>query len=64
MIALVGQSGAGKTTMVDLLPRFYDVSEGEILIDGKNIRDYKLKDLRGLFGMVSQESILFNDSVF
>lgn len=64
MIALVGQSGAGKTTMVDLLPRFYDVSEGEIMIDGKNVRDYKLKDLRGLFGMVSQESILFNDSVF
>ncbi len=64
MIALVGQSGAGKTTMVDLLPRFYDVSEGEILIDGKDIRDYRLSDLRGLFGMVSQESILFNDSVF
>jgi len=64
MIALIGQSGAGKTTLVDLLPRFYDVSEGEILIDGKNIRHYKLKDLRGLFGMVSQESILFNDSVF
>ena len=64
MIALVGQSGAGKTTIVDLLPRFYDVSEGEILIDGKDIRDYKLNDLRGLFGMVSQESILFNDSVF
>ncbi len=63
VVALVGQSGAGKTTMVDLLPRFYDVSEGEILIDGKNIRDYKLNDLRGLFGMVSQESILFNDSV-
>lgn len=64
MIALVGQSGAGKTTMVDLLPRFYDISEGQILIDGKDIRDYKLNDLRGLFGMVSQESILFNDSVF
>ncbi|MES2619402.1 MAG: ABC transporter transmembrane domain-containing protein [Bacteroidota bacterium] len=64
MVALVGQSGAGKTTMVDLLPRFYDLSEGEILIDGKNIRDYRLGDLRGLFGMVSQESILFNDSVF
>ena len=63
MIAMVGQSGAGKTTMVDLLPRFYDVSEGEILIDGKDIRDYKLNDLRGLFGIVSQESILFNDSV-
>ena len=63
MIALVGQSGAGKTTMVDLLPRFYDVSEGQLLIDGIDIRDYKLNDLRGLFGMVSQESILFNDSV-
>ena len=63
MVALVGQSGAGKTTMVDLLPRFYDVSEGQILIDGKDVRDYKLNDLRGLFGMVSQESILFNDSV-
>ncbi len=64
MIALVGQSGAGKTTMVDLIPRFYDVSEGTIFIDGKDIRDYKLGDLRGLLGMVSQESILFNDSVF
>lgn len=64
MIALVGQSGAGKTTIVDLLPRFYDVSEGEILIDGKDVRDYRLNDLRGLFGIVSQESILFNESVF
>ncbi len=64
MVALVGQSGAGKTTIVDLLPRFYDVSEGEILIDGKDVRNYKLNDLRGLFGMVSQESILFNESVF
>ncbi len=63
MIALVGQSGAGKTTLVDLLPRFYDVSEGKILIDDTDIRDYKLNDLRHLFGMVSQESILFNDSV-
>ena len=64
MVAMVGQSGAGKTTMVDLLPRFYDISEGQILIDGTDVRDYKLNDLRGLFGMVSQESILFNDSVF
>jgi subfamily B ATP-binding cassette protein MsbA len=64
VIALVGQSGAGKTTMVDLLPRFYDVTEGGILIDGVDVRDYKLGDLRGLFGMVSQESILFNDSVY
>ncbi len=63
MVALVGQSGAGKTTLVDLLPRFYDLGEGKILIDGHDIRDYKLNDLRNLFGMVSQESILFNDSV-
>jgi subfamily B ATP-binding cassette protein MsbA len=64
MLALVGQSGAGKTTMVDLLPRFYDVNEGQICIDGIDIRQYKISDLRGLFGIVSQESILFNDTVF
>lgn len=64
VVALVGMSGAGKTTVVDLLPRFYDVSEGAILIDGKDIREYKLADLRHLFGIVSQESILFNDTVF
>lgn len=64
VVALVGQSGAGKTTMVDLLPRFYDVSEGAILIDGTDIRQYRLADLRSLFGIVSQESILFNDTVF
>jgi subfamily B ATP-binding cassette protein MsbA len=64
MIALVGQSGAGKTTIVDLLPRFYDVTDGEILIDGVNVKNYALQDLRGLFGMVSQESILFNETVF
>lgn len=63
MVALVGQSGAGKTTLVDLLPRFYDLEEGSILLDGHDIREYKLNELRGLFGMVSQESILFNDSV-
>jgi subfamily B ATP-binding cassette protein MsbA len=63
-IALVGQSGSGKTTLADLLPRLYDVDEGEILIDGKNIKDYKLKDLRGLMGVVSQESVLFNDTIF
>lgn len=62
-IALVGPSGGGKTTLVDLMPRFYDVSEGEILVDGKNIKDFKVYDLRGLFGIVSQQSILFNDSV-
>lgn len=63
-IALVGQSGSGKTTMADLLPRFYDTAKGDILIDGKSIKDYKIKDLRGLMGVVSQESILFNDTIF
>jgi subfamily B ATP-binding cassette protein MsbA len=63
-VALVGQSGSGKTTLADLLPRFYDVGKGEILIDGKNIKDYRLNDLRGLMGIVSQESILFNDTIF
>jgi len=63
-IALVGQSGSGKTTLADLLPRFYDLEHGEILVDGENIKDYKLEDLRGLFGIVTQESILFNDTVY
>ncbi len=62
-IALVGQSGSGKTTLADLLPRFYDIEIGSILIDGHDIRDVKLKDLRGLMGIVSQESILFNDTI-
>ena len=64
VIALVGESGGGKSTMVDLLPRFYDVCEGQILIDGHDLRDYKISDLRGLMGIVTQESILFNDTVF
>lgn len=63
MIALVGRSGAGKSTMADLLPRFYDVNDGAIRIDGKDIRNLKVHDLRGLIGIVSQEAILFNDSV-
>ncbi len=63
-IALVGESGSGKSTIADLLSRFYDIKEGEILIDGINIKDYKLTDLRGLMGIVSQDSILFNDTVF
>ena len=63
-VALVGQSGSGKTTIVDLLPRFYDLEHGEILIDGKNINNYKLNDLRGNMGIVNQESILFNDTIF
>lgn len=63
-VALVGQSGSGKSTMVDLLPRFYDVKEGEISIDGINIQDLKVKDLRDMMGIVSQESILFNDTIY
>ena len=63
-IALVGPSGGGKSTMVDLLPRFYDCTKGEIKIDGTPIKDFVISDLRGLMGIVTQESILFNDSVF
>ena len=64
IVAIVGESGGGKSTIVDLLPRFYDVTKGRILLDGKDIRDYKIADLRGLMGIVSQDSILFNDTVF
>lgn len=63
-IALVGPSGGGKSTMVDLLPRFYDCTNGEIRIDGTPIKDFVISDLRGLMGIVTQESILFNDTVF
>lgn len=63
MIALVGQSGAGKSTLADLLPRFYDVTEGQITIDGIDIRDMRLNNLNHLMGIVTQESILFNDTV-
>ncbi|MBS1570847.1 MAG: ABC transporter ATP-binding protein [Bacteroidetes bacterium] len=62
-VALVGQSGSGKTTIANLLARFYDVSEGEILIDGENVKNLSLKDYHHLLGMVTQESVLFNDSV-
>lgn len=62
-IAVVGPSGAGKTTLVDLLPRFYDCTSGEILIDGIAIKDMNINSLRELSGIVSQESILFNDSI-
>ncbi|MDE5419011.1 ABC transporter ATP-binding protein/permease [Labilibaculum sp. DW002] len=63
-VALVGQSGSGKTTFVDLLPRFYDVIEGGIFVDGEDIRDCKITDMRNLMGNVNQESILFNDTIF
>lgn len=63
-IALVGQSGSGKTTFVDLLPRFYDVIGGQILIDGVDLRDLKLHDVRDLMGNVNQEAILFNDTIY
>jgi subfamily B ATP-binding cassette protein MsbA len=63
-VALVGQSGSGKTTFVDLLPRFYDVTEGGIFVDGEDIRDLKIADMRNLMGNVNQESILFNDTIF
>ena len=62
-IAIVGPSGAGKTTLVDLLPRFYDCSSGDIYIDGVSIKDMNINSLRALIGIVSQESLLFNDSV-
>lgn len=64
MVAIVGPSGGGKSTMADLLPRFYDISQGEILLDGINIKDYKLDSLISLMGIVTQEAILFNDTVY
>jgi ABC-type multidrug transport system fused ATPase/permease subunit len=63
VLALVGASGAGKSTIADLLPRFYDPTGGQVLLDGQDIRDLRLRDLRQLMGIVSQEAILFNDSV-
>lgn len=63
-VALVGQSGSGKSTLADLLPRFYDVDSGSITIDGTDIRDFKVYDLRSLMGNVNQEAILFNDTFY
>jgi subfamily B ATP-binding cassette protein MsbA len=63
-IALVGQSGSGKTTLADMLPRFYDADKGSILIDGIDIKTAKLSEVRALMGIVTQESILFNDTIF
>ncbi|MBP3356938.1 MAG: ABC transporter ATP-binding protein [Alistipes sp.] len=62
-VALVGPSGGGKSTLSDLIPRFYDVTAGEILIDGRNVREYTLESLRECMGIVSQETILFNDTI-
>jgi subfamily B ATP-binding cassette protein MsbA len=62
-VAIVGKSGAGKSTLADLLPRFMDVDKGEILIDGIDIRDLKIRDLRSLMGIVSQQSLLFNTTL-
>ena len=63
-MALVGQSGSGKSTLADLLPRFYDVDSGSITVDGIDIRDVRVHDLRALMGNVNQEAILFNDTFF
>jgi ATP-binding cassette, subfamily B, bacterial MsbA len=62
-VALVGASGSGKSTLVDLIPRFHDASQGKVMIDGVDITDYKISDVRALMGIVSQEAILFNDSI-
>ena len=64
MIALVGQSGSGKSTLVDLLPRYHDVNAGSITLDGTDIRDFRIRDLRSIIGNVNQEAILFNDTIF
>jgi ATP-binding cassette, subfamily B, bacterial MsbA len=64
MVALVGPSGGGKSTLADLVPRFYDTVGGEVLIDGKPLKDYKIESLRSHMGIVTQESILFNDTIF
>ncbi|MBQ2874502.1 MAG: ABC transporter ATP-binding protein, partial [Bacteroidales bacterium] len=63
-VALVGQSGSGKSTLVDLIPRYYDACSGSITLDGTDIRDFRVKDLRSLIGNVNQEAILFNDTIF
>ena len=63
-VAIVGQSGSGKSTLVDLIPRFWDVERGEVKVDGINVKDLRVKDLRSLMGNVNQEAILFNDTIY
>jgi subfamily B ATP-binding cassette protein MsbA len=63
VVAIVGPSGSGKSTLVDLIPRFFDVTDGQILVDGKDLRDVTVESLRALMGIVTQETILFNDTV-
>ena len=63
-IALVGQSGSGKSTLADLIPRYHDVTDGQVLIDGKDIREFRIHSLRALIGNVNQEAILFNDTIY
>ncbi len=63
-VAIVGQSGSGKSTLADLIPRFYDVENGEVEVDGINVKDLRVKDLRSLMGNVNQEAILFNDTIY
>ena len=64
VIALVGLSGAGKTTMLDLIPRFYDITEGKLLLDGVEVSDFKIDSLRSQIGIVTQETVLFNDTIY
>ena len=63
-VALVGQSGSGKSTMADLIPRFWDVKSGSVEVDGSNVKDFRVEELRSLMGIVNQEAILFNDTFF
>ena len=63
-VALVGQSGSGKSTLVDLIPRFWDVAHGDVIVEGNNVAAYKVNDLRSVMGIVNQEPILFNDTIF
>lgn len=63
-VAIVGPSGSGKSTLVDMIPRFWDIDKGEVLVGGKNVKDLRVADLRGLMGNVNQEAILFNDTIF